>query len=108
MGQGLALRFLSSFDHLEIWIPILVGEMRQTPLPKEFAEASAAADQTATQLPLPDPTSPSPGEDSDKEKKAKRSRSRARKKKKQNIGQDLSPEDNEPSLEIRFPKNRDK
>jgi hypothetical protein len=38
--QGLGLEFWSVSDRLEIWIPLLAEEYRQSEIPQSFAEAS--------------------------------------------------------------------
>ena len=103
VSHGLILEFMSSFDHLEIWIPILGDEARHASLPREFVEASVAEYQSPQELPLPDPELSPKGEGSAKRKKSKGSRAGARKSRRGKAGNDSSPDDKDPPLEIRFP-----
>ena len=103
LSRGLNLKFLSPFNHLEIWIPVLADRMQQESLPPELQDII----ETDPRLPrkpsfsVADESPVTKGKEKRKNPKAPSTRSHRKRKVE---GAAHSPPDKaDPSLEIRFP-----
>ena len=106
--RGLNLKFLSPFDHLEIWIPVLVDRVQQASLSPELLDIIGTDPQHPIQPALPVVGNTPATQGKARGKKPKGPNTRSNKRRKPASEAQSPPDEADPPLEIRFPDDEEK